>query len=265
MPAQYAHNKFGKLVIPNLDIQIKTVIKKYPRPFRIGLQGPDFLFFYITRGEMTSLGRSLHHSDTYDFVKKALGVVNEYGKDSPQYSYILGLICHFTLDNACHPYVNKFMKTTDCGHVEIEGELDRLILSAEDFAPEFYPLYKLVPTDYETAFSMAPFYRGLSTQTIQKALIWMKRIKKFFVAPSSTKRFAIDLGLHATLHYKRLCGHMMMPRPNPNCCSEARFLYRILKLSVEDAAALIRNFNDSLDDSSLLSKSFHRDFNGTIY
>ena len=46
MPSAYAHYKFGKMVIPGLPKDIKNVIKKYPAPFKAGLQGPDFLFYY---------------------------------------------------------------------------------------------------------------------------------------------------------------------------------------------------------------------------
>ena len=49
MPALYAHNKFGKLVIPKLPSTIKETVRKYPNEFRMGLQGPDFLFFYLKK------------------------------------------------------------------------------------------------------------------------------------------------------------------------------------------------------------------------
>ena len=48
----YAHNKFGKLVIPKLPSTIKETVRKYPNEFRMGLQGPDFLFFYLTRKDI---------------------------------------------------------------------------------------------------------------------------------------------------------------------------------------------------------------------
>ena len=55
MPALYAHNKFGKLVIPKLPSTIKETVRKYPNEFRMGLQGPDFLFFYLTRKDITKM------------------------------------------------------------------------------------------------------------------------------------------------------------------------------------------------------------------
>ena len=71
MPALYAHNKFGKLVIPKLPSTIKETVRKYPNEFRMGLQGPDFLFFYLTRKDITKIGVTMHHSDVYPFMEHA--------------------------------------------------------------------------------------------------------------------------------------------------------------------------------------------------
>lgn len=266
MPAIYAHNKFGKLVIAKLPNDTKKIIKKYPRSFRIGLQGPDFLFFYraLYKNKINKIGVHYHHNDIYPFMENAIEVVNSYGKDSGEYSYILGFICHFVLDNTCHPFVNEAMKTTDCGHVEIEGDFDRLILVSEDYAPEYFPMHKLVPADFETALSIAPFYENVSVNTIHSSLKWMRRIKKIFVAPGIIKRSIIDLVLHATLHYKRLNGHIVMPNANPKCHKECKKLYRLMKLTVPEAVELIDNFTDAINGDTLSDK-FHRDFNGNNF
>ena len=67
MPSAYAHYKFGKMVIPELPKDIKNVIKKYPAPFKAGLQGPDFLFYYraFSKNKINQIGVSIHHKDFY--------------------------------------------------------------------------------------------------------------------------------------------------------------------------------------------------------
>lgn len=262
MPALYAHNKFGKLVIPKLPDEIKNIIKKYPDSFRIGLQGPDFLFFDITKRKITGLGVHMHHCDTYSFMEHALTVIQQYGLDSPQFSYITGFICHFTLDNICHPYVNRFMKETNCGHVEIEGDLDHLILSGDGHSPERYPLNLLVPASRDTAAGMAPFYPQLTIDEIYHSLCMMQYIKRLFVAPGKIKRALFILLMKATFHYKRLKGHAMTPYPNPKCRAQSIFLYDRLVHSVEEAVMLVHNFTNSALKGTILSGKFHRDFNG---
>ena len=46
MPAMYAHDTFGRKVAAKLPLLVKRPILQYPQMFRVGLQGPDVLFFY---------------------------------------------------------------------------------------------------------------------------------------------------------------------------------------------------------------------------
>lgn len=272
MPAIYAHNKFGELVHNNLPDEISNIIKRFPLSFQIGLQGPDFLFFYraFCKNKINKIGVKLHHNDIYPFIENAINVVktakakNNDRTFSSQYSYILGFICHFVLDNACHPFVNEFMKKTGCGHVEIEGDFDRLIIAEEYDKPERFPIHKLVPTDSFTATSIAPFYENISVNTIHSSLKWMRRIKKLFVVPGVIKRSVINLILHATMHYKRLNGHIVMPNANPKCHKESQKLYKLMENAVPDAVNLINNFNNALEGGKL-SDDFHKDFNGNEF
>lgn len=266
MPALYAHDKFGKLVLEKLSPNLKEIIKQYPHSFQIGLQGPDFLFFYraLYKNKINKIGVYYHHHDIFSFMKNAINIINSYGKNSSQYSYILGFICHFTLDNACHPFINEVMKTTNCGHIEIEGDVDRLVLISDDHVPETYPMQELVPTDINTAQSIATFFKELSVDTIQSSLKWMKRIKKFFVAPGKIKRTIINLAFRATFHYKRLNGHIVMKNANPKCHEESKQIYKLLKLAVSDAIQLINDFDKAVDGDTLSDK-FHRDFNNHIF
>ncbi len=262
MPSLYAHNKFGKLVIPRLPIEVKQIIKKYPNSFRIGLQGPDFLFFYIFNRKMTKLGVSMHHSDTYTFMKHACTIIKKYGIDSPQYCYILGFICHFALDNICHPYVKQFMRETGCGHVEIEGDLEYLILKSDGYTPESYPIHKLVPNSKQTAISMAPFFPQLKVSDIYYSLCMMRHMKRFFVASGRLKRNAITVAMKSTFHYKQLKGHIIMPYPNEKCEKQSRLLLNKLINSIDEAVFLITNFTDSTLNDTILTGRFHKDFNG---
>ena len=262
MPAIYSHDKFGKLVIKELSNDIKKVIKKYPSSFRIGLQGPDFMFFYraFHKNKLNQLGRFYHHDDAYYFMEDAIDVIRIYGRNSPEYSYILGFICHLALDDACHPFVTKFMKSTGCSHAEIEGDMEQLLISMDGFAPSYYPVYELVPANYKTASSMEPFYKELTTQQIYKCLKWMRFLKKLFVAPSFIKRNTIYLIAKITGQFKSFKGHVIEENPNVKCRKESVYLYKRMKTGVALALNLINAFNDSLDSDKTLSREFHRNF-----
>ncbi len=263
MPSIYAHEKYGMKVCDRLSESEQAVIRKYPNAYRIGLQGPDFLFFYraFYINKINQKGVFYHHQDNFLFMKRAVKVVKKYGINSPQYSYLLGFVCHFVLDFVCHPYVAEAMRRTGCGHAEIEGDFDRLLLENDGFLPHKYKLAKLVPTDEETAQSMQPFYPEFHVQTIERCLKWMKLVKKFFYAPGAVKRTLVDLLMRATFHYHRLNGHMIRPWPDKRCSAESKQLQFLLDNAVDEGVIYIEKLNQALSGSPL-SEDFHKDFYG---
>ena len=114
MPAIYAHDRFGREVASKLSGEIKEIIKRYYTQFQIGLQGPDILFFYrpFYINAVAKYGIHLHHISAYPFFEHAVKVVKKRGRNSREYAYLLGFICHYALDSECHPYVSEMMKKT---------------------------------------------------------------------------------------------------------------------------------------------------------
>ncbi len=263
MPAIYAHEKFGALVRKQLPPEEQAIINRYPQAFRIGLQGPDFMFFYraFKGNKIIRKGHFYHHRDAYLFMKKAQRIIRHYGKDSSQYSYLLGFICHFSLDTICHPYVAQAMEQTGCSHGEVEGCFDQLLLIKDGYKPQKYKLAKLVPKDRETVKAMKAFYPDLSEKKIRKSLVWMCYIKRMLYAPGILKRGLLRMLMIITGNYKKYKGHIMSPRLNRKCKEEAGHLYRLLKQAVPVSIALVGNFSNACEGKKL-SPIFHKDFYG---
>ena len=263
MPSIYAHEKFGAMVLENLPDSEKEIIRKYSDEYRIGLQGPDFLFFYhpLFKNKISKMGKYYHRMDCYQFMEQALDVVRTYGTDSPQYSYILGYICHFSLDSSCHPYVAEAMVETGCGHAEIEGDFEQLLLMHDRYVPHKYPSAELVPTGQKIVEAMQPFYVKLSLEEIGRAMEWMKKMKEILFAPGFLKRAGLDMIIYGSFQHKKLKGHMMLPRPNKKCRKQVKRLYRILKKTVPKGVELIDNFSLACE-GGMLSEEFHKDFYG---
>ena len=47
MPTTYAHDLFGKEVYKKLPSDMKALIRRHGDLYRIGLHGPDILFYYM--------------------------------------------------------------------------------------------------------------------------------------------------------------------------------------------------------------------------
>ena len=63
-------------------------------------------------------------------------------------AYLYGVICHFALDSACHPYVEKMIHASGLSHSEIEMEFDRFLLTEDHRDPLSYPLAGHIPVSY---------------------------------------------------------------------------------------------------------------------
>ena len=102
MPAMYAHDTFGRKVAAKLPLSVKQPILQYPQMFRVGLQGPDVLFFYnpFTEHPIGNVGRSLHKKTARSFLENAREIWKAGGEKVSQLSYLMGFLCHFMLDSA---------------------------------------------------------------------------------------------------------------------------------------------------------------------
>ena len=100
MPAFYAHERFGKKVWQQTEGDLKEIIRSHYPQFRIGLQGPDIFFFYrlYTNNKVSKYGTDMHAVSAYPFFLQALEVVRRKGRETKEYAYLLGFLCHYILD-----------------------------------------------------------------------------------------------------------------------------------------------------------------------
>ena len=155
MPALFAHELFGREVAKQLPEPLNTIVTAHFTEFRIGLQGPDLFFFYrpYKSNAVTRYGNHLHEIPAKPFFLHGLSVVHEKGRESQEYAYLLGFLCHFVLDSFCHPYVAQAMADTGIAHLEIEEELEKALIRQSGRDPFTFRLDRLVPTDEATARS----------------------------------------------------------------------------------------------------------------
>lgn len=261
MPALYAHNQFGNRVLQKLDAKKRGFLLKNLRQFRIGLQGPDYLFFYkpLSSNPISQIGFQIHERPASEFMEYARKVIRENGTDSPEYAYILGFICHFALDSECHPFVAEEMEKTGIGHVELESEFEKFLMRKNGEDPLSYPIGKTFPTDKDTAKCVAKFYEGVEPEEAHKALKSMRKYKSILVAPGKVKRTILDRGMKLVGQYDALQGHLFKVEDNPKCVESNEGLYERFKNAVSVAEYLIQKFDEYLEGSEL-DERFERDF-----
>lgn len=262
MPAIYAHDKFGSLVYTRLTGEIKTIAKAFPLPFRIGLQGPDILFFYhpLKSNPVSKLGFGLHEETGTKFLLHGLPVVAEKGIHSGEYAYLLGFVCHFILDSECHPYVSACIEATGVDHNSIESEFEKYLMRLDGIEPLSYPIGDTVPVDTATAEAIYPFYRGLEAKTVEAALKDMKRVKNLLVCKGEGKRAAILSLMRIAGIYDSLGGIILRKEDNPKCVESNEGLYKRLTEAVPLAVAMLDELHCSVTKGAPLHERFNRNF-----
>ena len=115
MPDILSHIFMGYDVLNKLSEtnKFKSSARMHPGLFNDSLQGPDpFLYSEIfpwNRSSLSGIGNRMHKEKTGEFL---MGMLNDLAicKDCTDMksACIFGLICHYSMDTICHPYIFFF-------------------------------------------------------------------------------------------------------------------------------------------------------------
>lgn len=262
MPAIYAHDRFGAQVSQQINNDLKQIIQKHYTQYQIGLQGPDIFFFYkpYSKNKVNQYGYHLHEVSAYPFFRHAVKVVQEKGRDSREYAYLLGFLCHFILDSECHPYVEEMIGKTGVQHLEIEEEFEKKLLRMDGKDALAYPLAELIPTDLYTAEAIAPFYRKMHPKIVRSSLRYMKLVKKLFTAPGIFKQTVINTVMKLLGNYEKMKGLMNQRKDNPKCMESNEGLMQRFDRAVDVAVAMMYRLDESVRNGKKLPERFDRTF-----
>ena len=139
MPGFATHYLFGVKTYHTLENEdLKNLIKNNKHVFSLGLQGPDFFFFYTPLAIKISpnIGSTIHKKDTNHFFEEMIKAVNNIHGDRDfeiAAAYVMGFMGHYMLDKNVHPYVygrvgNTKGRRTLGVHYGLESDIDREIL-----------------------------------------------------------------------------------------------------------------------------------------
>lgn len=264
MPCIYAHDTFGKKVARQLPENLQHIIKQYPEEFRIGLQGPDFLFFYhpLIKLRTNQIGYWQHGQTMSAFLKSTLPFLRKRGTNHGTYAYLLGFICHFALDRECHSYVIPKSEQPGYNHLVMENEFDRYLLRKDGFLPITFPVWEIIPDNKEISEAIFHAYRPLhlSKKKIRRALKGMRFYKRLLTCGYSLKRFLIRLLMKITFHYAELEGHMMTLKPKKYAGETNRHLQKCYNKALPLAVNLIQDFHLSATTGKSLNERFSTTF-----
>ena len=271
MPAIYSHKRFGERVFEFLPTRLKEAFEPYKDCFLLGCVGPDILFYHkpFKGNETRKRALQLHYDSAKDFfvsaAKKIRSQPIEDCQNTALAAYTAGFICHFTLDNACHPRIYE-LEDTGVSHARIESEMDKYILRKEDKRVFGVNHSKHLKATTSTVHASATIV-GVKESEIRRCIRTLKLVNGVF----SCRYGFVHKLTHAVLKkldMEKVYGGMLFYREDEKGCSA---INADLHKDFEDAIPLgvqsIEEFFNNLETTAqtgAIDKIFDKDYRGGI-
>ena len=215
MPTTYTHDAFGRKVYKSLQGDLQELIHRHIQLYRIGLHGPDILFYYgLRKNYVNQTGVRLHGEIAYPFFEQGIRLVRK-NQDDALLVYLLGFACHFMLDSTCHPYIYHI--EDQVSHTIIEKEMDRRMMKKDGLDPlTYFPARGIIPS-CENAAVIQKMFPELTTRQMERALSGMRRLTGMMVYENEDSYRKKMLFLRITGLKKTFGEHFMTKQADGHC------------------------------------------------
>lgn len=165
-------------------------VKRYRQVYDVGLHGPD-LFFYYRPGipaKLRVLGHKFHIQTGREFFSRICRNLRLEPSEEAL-AYLYGVLCHYVLDAACHPYVEEQCREGLLSHTRIETEFDAFLFDLDgkrtSAQRDLSRHIRLTPGECET---VSRFYPGTDARQIASCVKNMSAIRKLLALPEGDPR-----------------------------------------------------------------------------
>ncbi len=144
MPGFVTHYLWGRETYQRLKASpLKKNLYYNRAAFGLGLQGPDFIFYYLPSYVLhrKALGSLAHTTNTQAFYANLLESRNLFHKHIDRHiaeAYLIGFLGHYTLDTNCHPFIygrtgyhGRSEKAYFSRHAYLETDIDTDLLASK--------------------------------------------------------------------------------------------------------------------------------------
>ena len=264
MPTTYAHDLFGKKVYRKLPKEMKEIIRRNGDLYRIGLHGPDILFYYmVSQNPVSRFGVQMHKEKAKAFFEEGMQQVRETG-DEQLLSYLLGFGCHYLLDSTCHPFVDEMAESGVVSHTILEKEFDRMLMEETGKNPYIYRPSDCIVPKYAYAQVIHQAIPLVRTGNICISLHMMKFLTNLMVCNDGGKRREkikriLSLG---GKNVQKLIEHFMTKEPIPGCEIPLAKLEKLFDEAVEEAPAHLEKLYGLSRQEGSLDSRWELTYNG---
>lgn len=262
MPAVYAHYRFGAEVLAVCQNDVaRTAIESYPDLYRIGLQGPDILFYYdpLRKNPYHTAGDALHDAPAAPFFAGAGLRVNGRTDGQALLSYLLGFVCHFALDSECHSFIEYEINRSGHGHIAIETALDGWLMESDGIDWRSRNPAGYIAVNEVTARTIARVMPA-GREQIRTCLANMKLFNRLLMPGGGIKNALTEQVLRLSGKWDPLGGLLINALDRPAFEAGCIRLEQLAEGAVPVALDLIDNYCDHIFRGGELSERFNRTY-----
>ncbi len=257
MPSSYAHYRFGVKVLEKMDPAVRRKVQKFRNVYDTGLHGPDLFFYYnpLFRTSTGALGKKFH-AQTGDAFFSAAARRLKLNPSEVGRVYLYGVLGHYCLDRSLHPLVNATVQEGKIGHVELETEFDRFLLTRDGkIPPHVQDFSGHMHLSRGECVTVSGFYPGSSPSDILRSVGNMARFTRLF-ASRNRKTTEMLVGLAG-----KEAKQMLMTRcPNYNCDYLDEPMMDLYDQALEEYPAMEAQLTALLTAGTALGEEFSRTF-----
>jgi len=254
MPASYAHYRFGKLLLPNLPADVRQTIQRFRRMYDLGLQGPDFFFYYnpFLSTATGQLGKTFHRQSGQEFFSNACKAASSEAAKA----YLYGLLAHYCLDSACHPFINQLVTIGEAEHVALESEFDRFLLVLDkEPSPHTFDMSRYFRVTRGECMTIADFYPGSTGSKVSRSIRSMGFFTRLLCHPNQKLRTAV---LKKTK--PSLISYSIPAEENPALAIYVRELHDLYGQAMERYPILLQQLLEHLRKEEPFGEDFSQGF-----
>ena len=256
MPAHYAHYRFVKALLPVLPPEVRKAAARFPRLFEMGFQGPDPFFYYniLMKTQIGALGKGYHRYTGSEFFSAA---GRRYREDPSEgaLAYLFGVLAHYCLDAACHPYINRYAADHAVSHTTVETDFDRHLLTLDGEAhPETFDGSRYLRLSRGEAATAAVFYPPATQGDFLQASRNMAALIHWMCSPPGPRQLALKAGL--AIMRGKFSAYVRKAEPDPNCAEACEMLTALCAQAAGRYPAMAESLYGHLTAGTQLSGDF---------
>ena len=254
MPANYAHYRFGKEALPSLPAGARQCIQRFRRMYDMGLHGPDIFFYHnpFWKDSIVELGVQFHLNKGTDFFARACKAA---GSEAAR-AYLYGLLGHYCLDSACHPYVNRLVEIGEAKHVLLESAYERYLLVLDkEPSPHTFEISKRLKLTRGECMTVAEFYPGVTGANVSQSVKFMAFANKFLASPRRQQREALLQKIKP-----ELCDHMIPVEEPEELALYLSELHQLYAQALEEYPRRLEQLLQHIQTGEPLGEDFAPDF-----